>query len=66
MPLFALIVAFLLTVLIHGIADYTINWIQTAMLFLMVFSASAIYVNNGGQPEREGNTGMSISEASER
>ena len=65
-PLFALIVAFLLTVLIHGIADYTINWIQTAMLFLMVFSASAIYVNNGGQPEREGNTGMSISEASER
>lgn len=65
-PLFALIVAFLLTVLIHGIADYTINWIQTAMLFLMVFSASAIYVNNGGQPEREGNIGMSISEASER
>ncbi len=54
-PLFALIVAFLLTVLIHGVLDYTINWIQTAMLFLMVFSASAIYVNNGGQPETQGN-----------
>ncbi|WP_235846379.1 O-antigen ligase family protein [Merdibacter massiliensis] len=54
-PLFALIVAFLLTVVIHGMLDHTINWIQTAMLFLMVFSSSAIYVNNGGQPELEGN-----------
>lgn len=54
-PLFALIVAFVITVLVHGVMDHTINWIQTAMLFLMVFSSSAIYVNNGGQPEREGN-----------
>lgn len=60
-PLFALIVAFVLTVLIHGIADHTINWIQTAMLFLMVFSASAIYVNNGGQPETEGNVAVRVS-----
>ena len=54
-PLFALIAAFLLTVLIHGLFDHTLNWIQTAMLFLMVFGSSAIYVNNGGRPETHGN-----------
>lgn len=54
-PLFALIVAFVIAVLVHGVLDHTINWVQTAMLFLMVFSASAIYVNNGYQPETEGN-----------
>ena len=54
-PLFALIVCFVLAVLVHGVLDHTINWIQTGMLFLMVFSASAIYVNNGGQRETNGN-----------
>ncbi|MFR9255047.1 MAG: hypothetical protein ACLVJ6_05715 [Merdibacter sp.] len=65
MPLFALIVAFLLTVLIHGIADYTINWIQPHGVSDGVSSASAIYVNNGGQPEKK-KYRMSISETSER
>lgn len=43
MRLFSLIVAFILTVLIHGILDYTIYWIQTSLLFFIVFSASSIY-----------------------
>ena len=43
MRLFSLIVAFLLTVLIHGILDYTIYWVQTSLLFFIVFSASSIY-----------------------
>ena len=54
-PLFALIVCFVIAVLVHGVLDHTLNWIQTGMLFLMVFSASAIYVNNGGQRETNGN-----------
>lgn len=41
--LFSLIVAFTLTVLLHGILDYTIYWVQTAQLFLLVFSASSMY-----------------------
>ena len=55
MPLFALIVCFVIAMLVHGVLDHTLNWIQTGMLFLMVFSASAIYVNNGGQRETNGN-----------
>lgn len=54
-PLFALIVCFVIAVLVHGVLDHTLNWIQTGMLFFMVFSASAIYVNNGGQRETNGN-----------
>lgn len=41
--LFSLIVAFILTILIHGILDYTVYWVQTGLLFLIVLSASSIY-----------------------
>ena len=41
--LFSLICAFILTVLIHGILDYTVYWVQTGLLFLVVLSASSIY-----------------------
>lgn len=37
--LFSLIISFILTVMIHGTMDYTIFWVQTALLFFMVFSA---------------------------
>lgn len=43
MRLFSLIVAFILTVLIHGILDYTVYWIQTGLLFLIIISSSSIY-----------------------
>lgn len=43
MRLFSLIAAFILTVLIHGILDYTVYWVQTGMLFLIVLSSSSIY-----------------------
>lgn len=43
--LFSLIIGFILTVLLHGIFDYTIFWIQTGFLFLMVLSASSMYTN---------------------
>ena len=43
--LFSLILGFLLTVMIHGIMDYTIFWVQTAQIFLLVLSASSIYTN---------------------
>lgn len=43
--LFSLILAFILTVLIHGILDYTIFWVQTAQIFFLVISASSIYHN---------------------
>lgn len=41
--LFSLICAFILTVLIHGVLDNTIYWVQTALLFFVVLSASSIY-----------------------
>lgn len=44
--LFSLIIAFILTVMIHGLLDYTIFWVQTAQIFLLVLSASSIYTNN--------------------
>ncbi|MCI9291931.1 MAG: O-antigen ligase family protein [Erysipelotrichaceae bacterium] len=43
--LFSLILAFILTVMIHGILDYTIFWVQTGLLFLLVLSASGMYFN---------------------
>lgn len=43
--LFSLVLAFLLTVLIHGIMDYTIFWVQTAQIFLLVLSAPSMYFN---------------------
>lgn len=42
-PLFSLIVACILTVLIHGLLDYTVFWVQTGVLFLFILSASSIY-----------------------
>ena len=47
--LFSLILAFILTVLIHGILDYTIFWVQTAQIFLLVLSASSMYTNKRSQ-----------------
>lgn len=44
--LFALILAFVSVVLVHGVFDYTIFWIQTALLFFMVLSASSMYHEN--------------------
>lgn len=41
--LFSLIVGFILTVMIHGILDYTVYWIQTGILFLLVVSSSSMY-----------------------
>lgn len=47
--LFSLILAFLVTILIHGILDYTIFWVQTAQIFLLVLSAASIYTNGRNQ-----------------
>ena len=41
----SLIVCFILSVLIHGLLDYTVYWIQTGLLFLLVLSSSSIYFN---------------------
>lgn len=41
--LFSLVIGFILTVLLHGTFDYTIFWIQTAMLFFVVISSTSIY-----------------------
>lgn len=43
MRLFSLITACILTVLIHGILDYTVYWVQTGILFLLILSSSSIY-----------------------
>lgn len=43
--LFSLIFAFIITVLLHGMLDYTVYWVQTGFLFLMVLSSSSIYAN---------------------
>lgn len=48
MRLFSLIAAFILTVLIHGILDYTVYWIQTGLLFLIIISSSSIYFHKEG------------------
>lgn len=49
--LFSLILSFLITVLIHGMMDYTIFWVQTALIFLLVLSASSMYTNQRSQQE---------------
>lgn len=41
--LVGLIVCFVITVLVHGLFDYTIFWIQTGTLFLLVFNGSCMY-----------------------
>lgn len=42
--LFSLILATILTVLIHGMMDYTVFWVQTGQLFLIIIGTSSIYV----------------------
>lgn len=44
--LFSLIIGFILTVLLHGIFDYTVFWVQTGFLFLLVLSSSSMYANS--------------------
>ena len=39
----SLIVACILTVLLHGMLDYTVYWVQTGLLFLIVLSSSSMY-----------------------
>lgn len=43
--LFSLIISFILTVLLHGLLDYTIFWVQTGQIFLLVLGASSMYTN---------------------
>lgn len=38
-----LIICFVLTVMIHGVFDYTIFWVQTGTIFLLVFNAGSMY-----------------------
>jgi len=49
MRLFSLICSFILTVMIHGIMDYTIFWVQTALIFFLVLSAPGMYFNRRSQ-----------------
>lgn len=42
----ALIVGFLITVLMHGLLDHTLFWIQTSLLFFIVFSSSSMYFHS--------------------
>lgn len=41
--LFGLLCAIILTVLLHGLLDYTVFWIQSGTLFLLCFSSSSMY-----------------------
>lgn len=43
LPMFGLIVAFIITILLHGLLDYTVYWVQTGALFLIMLSSSSIY-----------------------
>ena len=43
--LFSLIIAFVITTLLHGLLDATIFWPQTLGLFMFVVSASSMYFN---------------------
>ena len=37
-----LLVAAIIAVFVHGLTDVTILWIQTAMLFLMIYASTGI------------------------
>ena len=41
--LFALIICAILAVLIHGIFDYTVFWIQTGTVFLLILNSGSMY-----------------------
>ncbi|MCD7808463.1 MAG: O-antigen ligase family protein, partial [Erysipelotrichaceae bacterium] len=45
LELFALIIAYIVIVLIHGTMDYTIFFVQTVFLFLLICSSYEIYAN---------------------
>lgn len=45
MRLFSLIIVFIITVILHGLLDFTIFWVQTSQIFFLVLSASSIYTN---------------------
>lgn len=49
--LFSLIIGFILTVLLHGIFDYTIFWVQTALLFLVVAASPSMYIRERDKTE---------------
>ena len=44
--LFSLIIAFIITTLVHGLLDATIFWPQTLGLFMFVISSSSMYFNH--------------------
>lgn len=50
-PLFSLIGGVILTVLIHGVLDYTVYWVQTGILFLLIISSSSIYFQKHSKKE---------------
>lgn len=45
--MFGLILSFMITVLLHGLLDYTVYWVQTGALFLIMLSSSSIYFRKG-------------------
>ncbi len=47
--LLSLIIGTICVILIHGILDYTVYFIQTGYLFLLIIGAYAIYLNQGGK-----------------
>ena len=46
-PMFGLITAFIITVILHGLLDLTVYWVQTGALFLLMLSSSSIYFRQG-------------------
>lgn len=41
--LFGLMMCFLITIFVHGIFDYTVFWVQTGTVFLLVMNAGSMY-----------------------
>lgn len=46
-PMFGLIIGFIITIILHGLLDLTVYWVQTGALFLIIFSSSSIYFRKG-------------------
>ena len=42
----ALVISCITVILLHGIFDYTIFWVHTGILFLLIASSFGIYENN--------------------
>ena len=47
--MFGLITSFVITIILHGLLDYTVYWVQTGALFLVIFSSSSIYFKGKGK-----------------